>query len=168
MNEIENIKSEPADNTNADTSPLNIKSAFFAKDRLDELDEIPKLPNGETDYWLAGKLLCEKDGGRLPTMEELGKLGEWLYTNDKGEHPKIGAYDDIDVRDYTFDIEKAKSIGLKNWDGSEIGGGYVNVYLWSSVEDSSDSAYERGFYTDCAFWYGYGRDGANNQVLCLE
>lgn len=50
---------------------FEIISVFNPADRLDELDEIPKLPNGLTDYWQASKLLCEKDGGRMPSVEEL-------------------------------------------------------------------------------------------------
>lgn len=50
---------------------IEIISNFKPKDRLNELEEIPKFPNGKVDYWKAGSLLCEKDGGRLPTIEEL-------------------------------------------------------------------------------------------------
>jgi len=50
---------------------LKLISVFNPAERLDELGEIPKLPNGLIDYWQAGKLLCEKDGGRMPTCEEL-------------------------------------------------------------------------------------------------
>lgn len=42
--------------------PFKIKSVFLAKDRLNELEEIPKLPSGDIDYWKATELLCEKDG----------------------------------------------------------------------------------------------------------
>ena len=153
--------------TKPNDCPLNIKGAFFAKDRLNELDEVPKLPNGETDYWLAGKLLCEKDGGRLPTPEELGKLGEWLYSDKNGIHPTIGAKDDAYVSDYEFDVEKANSINLKNWYGSEITEDYVSVGLWSSVQGDSDYAYGRNFSTDYAYWDAINRRYTGRQVLCL-
>lgn len=50
---------------------LKIISVFDPAERLDELKEIPELPTGQIDYWQASKLLCEKDGGRMPTVEEL-------------------------------------------------------------------------------------------------
>lgn len=32
----------------------------------------PELKSGLYDFWLISKLLCEKEGGRLPTIAELG------------------------------------------------------------------------------------------------
>ena len=60
---------------------LKIIKIFNAKDRLDELDEVPRLEFEEEkiEYWLASKLLCEKDGGRLPTMKELAEIASYVY-----------------------------------------------------------------------------------------
>lgn len=34
----------------------------------------PELKNGLHDFWLISKLLCEKEGGRLPSIAELGVI----------------------------------------------------------------------------------------------
>ena len=120
---------------------LKIIKIFNAKDRLDELDEVPKLENGEIDYWLASKLLCEKDGGRLPTMKELAEIASYMYQT------KIGEYEDED------DLElKNELIPLGNY--------------WSSREGSAANAYRRGFYSSHSHYSYYYRYYAL-YALCL-
>ena len=50
---------------------FKILNCFYAIDRSDELDTVPKTPSNMNDYWLVSKMLCEKDGGRLPSEDEL-------------------------------------------------------------------------------------------------
>lgn len=144
--DIEIVKSvkeeEKTENVKIPKPNLKIISNFYACDRLDELDEVPKLEDGNVDYWQASKLLCEKDGGRLPTMKELAEIASYMYQT------KIGEFED------NYDLE------LKN-ELIPLG------YYWSSLEASSTYAYYRIFYSDSSRWYrGYGRSNAY-RALCV-
>ena len=129
---------------------LKIKSVFLPKDRLDELDEIPKRPGGDIDYWKAAELLCKKDGGRLPTPEELAELATYIY----GE--KIGPYEDnYDVDAKNIPLEFKEIWKRQNW-----------FALWSGKEGSVTDAYGRGFATARTsgnLWRGY----CNRHGVCL-
>ena len=107
---------------------IRIIGTFNTSDRLDELDEIPRLENGEIDYWLASKLLCEKDGGRLPTMKELAEIASYMYQVEIGEFEDKW---DLDLQDELIPLD-----------------GY-----WSSSESSAVYAYRRYFGTANSFWY---------------
>lgn len=122
---------------------LRIISNFYAKDRLNELDEIPRLENGEVDYWKASKLLCEKDGGRLPTMKELAEIASYIYQE------KIGKFED------KYDMTPQNEfISLGNY--------------WSSSESSPTHAYLRRFDDDYSGWYrNGGRSSSDYRSLCV-
>ena len=120
---------------------LKIIKIFNAKDRLDELDEVPRLDDGEIDYWLASKMLCEKDGGRLPTMKELAEIASYMYQEDFEE------YED------KYDLE------LKN-ELIPLG------YYWSSREGSAAFAFIRSFGSSGSGYYDYYRYYAL-YALCL-
>ena len=122
---------------------FKIIGTFNAKDRLDELGEVPRLENGEIDYWLASKMLCEKDGGRLPTMDELAEIASYMYQDDFGEF----------VNKYGLEL-KNELIPL---------GGY-----WSSSESTATRAYGRSFSSDGSHWYrSYIRGSSNVRALCV-
>ena len=134
---------EDAENEKVEIPKPNLKiiKIFNAKDRLDELDEVPKLETGEIDYWLASKLLCEKDGGRLPTMKELAEIASYMYQEDFEE------YDD------KYNLE------LKN-EFIPLG------YYWSSRECSAAGAYVRGFNSSYSH-YGNDYRYCARYALCL-
>ena len=53
---------------------FKILGCFHVVDRLDKLTAIPQTPHWKNDYWLASKMLCEEDGGRLPSDDELAVI----------------------------------------------------------------------------------------------
>lgn len=53
------------------TKKLKIYGIVDAYNRTNELEAIPQTPYGDNDNWLISKMICEKDGGRLPTVSEL-------------------------------------------------------------------------------------------------
>ena len=112
---------------------LKILSEFCPADRLNELDEVPKI-GGYIDYWQAAKMLCEKDGGHLATREELAQIASEIYENDDGSPVAIGKNDDV------WDLQ------LKNKYKANppLTLGY---YYWSSEENYADNAYSRYFFT---------------------
>ncbi len=127
---------------------FKIKSVFNPADRLNELDEIPKLPNGETDYWQAGKMLCEKDGGTIASMEDLAELASYIY----GE--EIDAYDDYDDLEVKNVPEELKGIEFPFW-------------VWSGRENGSDLAYGRYFGSTYSGWdTNFARYDSSGLVLC--
>lgn len=149
IKDLESLKDNYKDNT------LHIVKVFKPLEELhrltkEELLEITK--NGWLDYWLASKLICEKLSGRMPTMEELGKLASLLYEG----HPSVGAKQD--VSDLTY-----------NGKASEFGLPELGFYVWSGEEGGTNGygAYGRYFYTTYTGWYNYLRNGSDGLGLCL-
>ncbi len=127
---------------------FKIKNVFKPADRLNELGEIPKLPNGQTDYWQAGKMLCEKDGGAMASMEDLAELASYIYDKE------IEAYDDCDDLEVRNVPEELKDIEFPFW-------------VWSGREYASSYAYYRNFNSTSSGWYGiYHRNYSSGLVLC--
>lgn len=136
---------------------LNIKSIFLAKDRLNELDEIPHTPYGDIDYWKASQLLCEKDGGRMPTLEEIAQLANYLYNTDNIEAKNDIAY-------LSIDTTKAGPLFSQSPGGTDSSPWF---YVWSSEEYSAYYAYNRYFGNT---YTGYGcsnRANSNKLAVCL-
>lgn len=122
---------------------LKIISNFYACDRLDELDYIPILENGNIDYWKASELLCKKDGGRLPTMKELVGITSYIHQKEK------------------YKFEDNHNLYIKNKLLS-------SDYYWSDLESSATTAYYRGFYSDGSYWGRYGnRSCSRVKTLCV-
>lgn len=128
---------------------LKIKSVFYAKDRLDELDEIPKTPNDNIDYWKASKLLCEKDGGRLATMDELAQLASYIYGVNI---PPYANVDKLKVKQMHEELQKFE----------------MPFYVWSSSELSSYYAYYwYFFYSSYTGWSYSSRTNSDQLAVCL-
>lgn len=53
------------------TKKFKIYGMVNAYNRAGELETIPQTPHGDNDNWLISKMICEKDGGRLPSLSEL-------------------------------------------------------------------------------------------------
>mgnify|MGYP004452127135 CR=1 FL=1 len=85
----------------------------------------------EQDYWAGAVKACKKQGKKLPTLAQLGKLASQLYVGN----PTIGATEN--KRDIQFDSNSstAKSLGLT-----------PNFWVWSGEEHDSLHAYSRLFY----------------------
>lgn len=114
---------------------IRIIGTFKTSERFDELDEIPRLENGEVDYWKASKMLCEKDGGRLPTMKELAEIASYMYQT------KIDEFED------KYDLKVINKL-------IPFGG------FWSSTEVSANAALRRVIYSDGSTWgEGYRDNG---------
>lgn len=54
------------------TKKFKIYSELDAFAHRMDFKPTPELKSGLHDFWLISKLLCEKEGGRLPTIAELG------------------------------------------------------------------------------------------------
>lgn len=132
---------------------FKIKSAFLTKDRLNELEEIPKLSDGYIDYWKATELLCEKDGGRLPTMEELAQLASYIYDKDIEPYED---YNDLEIKNMPAELEHIYE--KQSW-----------FALWSRREDSTTSAYARHFGPSGTYYDYYWRGDSNYlHGVCIE
>lgn len=133
---------------------LKIKKVFYPKDYLHLLSKkqlLDIIKNGFVDYWLASKLICEKLGGRLPTMADLGKMASAIYEGN----PSIGA--NQDVTGLTYKDGTATSLGLPE----------PSFYLWSGKERNSNSVYYRNFTPTDSDWGVNYRDSSYVQAVCL-
>ena len=135
---------------------LKILSEFRPADRLNELDEVPKIGD-YIDYWQAAKMLCEKDGGHLATREELAQIASEIYVNEDGSPVTIGKDDDV------WDLQ------LKNKYKANppLTLGY---HYWSSEEVKASNAYYRYFSTSTTYGFdfnGYPKYGSNSRAICL-
>lgn len=137
---------------------LKIISDFRPVDRLNELDEVPKIGN-RIDYWQTAKMLCEKDGGHLATREELAQLASEIYVNSSDGSPvKINKYDDT----YGLRIKSR----YKSHPPLTFG---LSAY-WSSEEASANSAYYWYFgisLTSGGDYYWYTKDNSNYRAICI-
>jgi hypothetical protein len=131
--------------------PFKIKSVFLVKDRLNELEEIPKLLSGYIDYWKAAELLCEKDGGRLPTMKELAQLASYIYGKDIAPYKD---YVNLEIKNMPAELKPIYE--KQGW-----------FALWSRREYSATSAYYRHFNTSRTFYYYYRHGISNFHGVCL-
>ncbi len=98
------------------------------------------------------------------TMEQLATLASELYVDSDGNHPTVGAYQD--VTSLTLDREKAAPFLAQSPYGSDSSD--PRFFVWSSREGNSTNAYNRGFYstfTDC-YYYG-DRYAAGLLAVCL-
>lgn len=133
---------------------LKIKEVFYPKDYLHLLSKeqlLDIVKDGFIDYWQAGKFICEKLGGRLPTASELAKIASAIYEGN----PSIEAtkrYSYLTYKDGT-----ATSLGLPE----------VTFYLWSGEESSYNDAYFRYFYPTYSGWNNLNRILSNIQAVCL-
>ncbi len=135
---------------------LKILSEFRPADRLNELDEVPKIGD-YIDYWQAAKMLCEKDGGHLATREELAQIASEIYVNEDGSPVTIGKDDDV------WDLQ------LKNKYKANppLTLGYT---YWSSEELNALTAYTRYFDTSGTSSHDNGWDFknlSNSRAICL-
>ena len=116
------------------------------------------------DRWAAAMKYCHDKGYRLPNEQESLAIVNGLFKDTNGNHPSGESWSSST---YKIDLDLVSTLGLKNYDGSSITQDYVDVGLWSSVEDSSSVAYDCDFGTGSAYWCGTDRDLTNRQVLCL-
>lgn len=133
---------------------LKIKKVFYPKDNLHLLSKeqlLDIVENGFIDYSQASKFICEKLGGKLPTMADLGKLASAIYEGN----PSIGAKED--KYNLTYKPGTATSLGLPE----------PSFYLWSGEEGTNAYAYLRGFYPTYSGWSGYARYNSTIQAVCL-
>jgi hypothetical protein len=128
--------------------PLSFKimHTIDVNKRLNELAEIPRLENGTIDYWLASKLLCEKDGGRLPTEEELAELASYLYGVNIG--PREDKYN-LEIKNQIKEL------------------GEPPYFFWSSSELSASVAVRRSIGSNNSSWYQYNRSNSRYVPLCV-
>lgn len=135
--------------------PFNILSVFNPADRLDELDEIPKI-DGDIDYWTVAKLLCEKDGGHLATREELAQLASNLYVD--GAENNIMFVEDID--------RSGMQLRKQYKDNPLIPLGY---HYWSSTGFvTNDFAYGRSFTSSSTYWGIYKKSLRHYNAICIS
>ena len=135
---------------------LKILSEFRPADRLNELEEVPKI-GGYIDYWQAAKMLCEKDGGHLASREELAQIVSEIYVNEDGSPVTIGKDDDV------WDVQ----VKDEYKDNPPLTLGYV---YWSSEEGDANTAYLRYFNTTYSYWY-YGKGTKNSssrRAICVS
>ena len=133
---------------------LKIKKVFYPKDNLHLLSKeqlLDIVENGFIDYWQASKFICEKLGGKLPTMADLGKLASAIYEGN----PSIGAKED--KYNLTYKPGTATSLGLPE----------PSFYLWSGEEYNSYGAYNRSFRPTNSRWSNGDRDRSYIQAVCL-
>lgn len=133
---------------------LKIKKVFYPKDNLHLLSKeqlLDIVENGFIDYWQASKFICEKLGGKLPTMADLGKLASAIYEGN----PSIGAKED--KYNLTYKPGTATFLGLPE----------LSFILWSSEECGSSNAYSREFYPTYSYWLSYDRYDSDIQAVCL-
>ena len=150
-----------------------MEQAFFPQTGLtsaecgDEISENYGITacNYNDDRWAAAMKYCHDKGYRLPNEQESLAIVNGLFKDTNGNHPSGKSWDDST---YKIDLDLVSTLGLKNYDSSSITESNVSVTLWSSVEGSSDAAYDRGFRTDGTKWYNDDRGYTNDQVLCLE
>lgn len=134
--------------------PFNILSVFNPADRLDELDEVPKLGD-YIDYWTSAKLLCEKDGGHLATREELAQIASQIY-EDKDGAPLI-IKQDKDINDVRVKDEYIQNPPIK-YDG----------YYWSSEEYTDNFVYGRLFTSSSTYWGLYTKTDNYYRAVCIN
>ena len=105
----------------------------------------------DDDYWAGAVKQC---GGvsKMPTMAQLGELASQMYVGN----PSIGAKETKENIQYDPNSSVSKALGLTS-----------NFWLWSGEEESSSSAYYRGFGTTRSGWtYGY-RGESIIPAVCL-
>jgi len=120
----------------------------------------------EDDRWAAAMKYCHDKGYRLPNEAESLAIVNGLFKDGSGNHPS-GDYWDSST--YKIDLDLVSTLGLKRYDGSSLTQDNVEVNLWGSVQNGSTDVYRRDFCTDATYWeYGYDRDEAGNQVLCIS
>ena len=107
--------------------------------------------NYSRDYWAGAVKQC---GGvsKMPTMAQLAELASQMYVGN----PSIGAKEDKSGIQYDPNSPVSKALGLTPY-----------FYLWSGEEDSSFSAYYRGFGTTGSYWYYNYRYDSGRQAVCL-
>ena len=131
-----------------------IIKVFKPKDELKRLTKkelLDVISDGFIDYFKASQLICKKLGGRLPTLDELGKIASSLYSGN----PSIGAKQDMSG--LTYISGTASSLGLPE----------PTFYLWSGEEGSSSTAYGRGFFPTYSGWGNRYRGTSGLQAVCL-
>lgn len=133
---------------------LKIKKVFYPRDYLHLLSKkqlLDIVKNGFIDYWLASKFICEKLGGKLPTMVDLGKIASAIYEGN----PTIGAKED--KYNLTYKPGTATSLGFPE----------LSFILWSSEEYGSGNACYRNFIPTYTAWNGSDRYHSTIQAVCL-
>ena len=131
---------------------LKIISGFRPADRLNELEEVPKIGD-YIDYWQAAKMLCEKDGGHLATREELAQIVSEIYVNEDGSPVTIGKDDDVRDLQVKDEYEANPSLTLG--------------YYWSSEECYAYTAYGRYFTTTGSNWYYGTKSSSGYRAVCI-
>lgn len=135
--------------------PFNIISVFKPVDRLDELDEVPKIGD-DIDYWTAAKLLCEKDGGHLATREELAQIASQIYEDEDGT-PLI-IKQDKDINDMRVKDEYIQNPPIK----------YDGYGYWSSEEYIDNFVYGRLFTSSSTYWGFYIKTDNYYRAVCIS
>ena len=134
------------------TLPFKIISNFRPSDRIEEyvreVGNLPRSSSGSIDYWQMAKDLCKKDGGRLPTMEELAQLASYIYGEEIGE---MEDKYDLTVKNH-----------IEGFDPSE---GLFG--LWSSSPYGTEIAYYRYFYDSDTGYNNNYRSNDSIRAVCL-
>ena len=133
---------------------LKILSEFRPADRLNELEEVPKIGN-YINYWQAAKMLCEKDGGHLASREELAQLASNLYVDSSGNAITFSVYTD----------KSNLKLKDKYKDNPPLTLGYR---YWSSEEYFAGRAYYRLFYTTGSYWYNGAKRSSSRRAICVS
>ena len=117
------------------------------------------------DRWAAAMQYCHDRGYRLPNEAESLAIVNGLFKDTNGNHPSGSSWDS---NTYKIDLDLVSTLGLKKSNGTSLTKDNVGVNLWGSGESSSGTAYRRSFDANGTGWFANGRNGTNNQVLCIE
>ena len=116
-------------------------------------DEMPKYNTSKNDYYGVAQEICKKNGGHLPSANELAQIATALYGETIG------------------DAENKTGLTMKNKEKVYAALGITDnpswFRLWSSVPNSTDYAYYRYFGSDHTSWVGSGRHSDPHRVVCL-
>jgi len=117
----------------------------------------------EQDYWVWGMEQCAKDGGTIPTMEQLAQMATRMYKNS----PSIGTREFNNNLEFDYDSALANAIGMYGSD--DYGNGFS---LWSSeIHKTYDSMADHRHYTETYTAgnsiYGQYRYEETYNVVCL-
>ena len=109
--------------------------------------------SGNTDYWVGAMIQCNELGQRLPTMDELASIANYVYGTN-------GISSNSDQSDITLDINKANSLGITP-DMSN------SFSLWSSEEVNTIWANARNFDSNSTIFKLGGRSTSTRKAMCV-
>jgi len=95
----------------------------------------PKTSDGKPDYWTAAQKWCEKNGGTLPTNNQLIKIGEILYNGTL-------TFNNSTLRNLDWSVNKVavfEALGIDTisdnfilWSAMPYGDGYAQIWSFRS------------------------------------